>query len=72
MTPVASLIGLNELARAATQINTVTFEPVLVFGTTALVYFALCWPLSLHASRLERRFAANLARRPEKLPVLAA
>ena len=46
-TSVASLIGLTELARTATVINTVTFEPALVFGTVALIYFALCWPLSL-------------------------
>jgi polar amino acid transport system permease protein len=54
-TSVASLIGLTELARTATMINTVTFEPMLVFGTVALVYFALCWPLSLLARHLERR-----------------
>ena len=45
-TSVASLIGLTELARAAMQVNTVTFEPVTVFGIVALIYFALCWPLS--------------------------
>ncbi|ODT32334.1 MAG: amino acid ABC transporter permease [Kaistia sp. SCN 65-12] len=54
-TSVASLIGLTELARTATMINTVTFEPMLVFGTVALVYFALCWPLSLLARHLEKR-----------------
>lgn len=54
-TSVASLIGLTELARTATMINTVTFEPMLVFGTVALVYFALCWPMSLLARHLEKR-----------------
>jgi polar amino acid transport system permease protein len=54
-TSVASLIGLTELARAATQVNTVTFQPVMVFGTVSLIYFALCWPLSLLAGHLERR-----------------
>ena len=54
-TSVASLIGLTELARTATMINTVTFEPMLVFGTVALIYFALCWPLSLLARHLEKR-----------------
>lgn len=54
-TSVASLIGLTELARTATMINTVTFEPMLVFGSVALIYFALCWPMSLIARRLERR-----------------
>ncbi|MBZ9938428.1 amino acid ABC transporter permease [Mesorhizobium sp. BR1-1-16] len=54
-TSVASLIGLVELSRAATMINTVTFQPVIVFGTVAVIYFALCWPLSLLGQHLERR-----------------
>jgi polar amino acid transport system permease protein len=56
-TSVASLIGLSELARSATQINTVTFQPLLVFGTVSMIYFALCWPLSVFAGHLERRLA---------------
>jgi polar amino acid transport system permease protein len=65
-TSVASLIGLTELARAATQVNTVTFQPVMVFGTVSLIYFALCWPLSLLAGHLERRLS------PEKRPKVEA
>lgn len=64
-TSVASLIGLSELARAATQVNTITFQPVAVFGTVALIYFALCWPLSLVAARFERRLQrGNRSPRP--------
>jgi polar amino acid transport system permease protein len=69
-TSVASLIGLSELARAATQINTVTFQPVLVFGTVSVIYFMLCWPLSLLASHLESRLGEGLERTPGKMPVL--
>jgi len=54
-TSVASLIGITELSRTAVMINTVTFEPVKVFGTVALAYFVICWPLSLASDRLERR-----------------
>ena len=54
-TSLAALIGFTELARAGTQINTMTFEPVLVFGTVAAIYFAICWPLSLWSRHLERR-----------------
>ncbi len=54
-TSVASLIGITELSRTAVMINTVTFEPVKVFGTVALVYFVICWPLSLASDRLSRR-----------------
>ena len=61
-TSVASLIGLAELSRTATAINTVTFEPVLVFGSVAAIYFALCWPLSLLGGWLERRLAVSRGR----------
>jgi polar amino acid transport system permease protein len=54
-TSLAALIGFTELARAGTQINTMTFEPILVFGTVACIYFAMCWPLSLLSRHLERR-----------------
>ncbi|MDO8358763.1 MAG: amino acid ABC transporter permease [Devosia sp.] len=71
-TSVASLIGLTELARAATQINTVTFQPVLVFGTVSLIYFALCWPLSLLSQHLERRLAMGAKLKVPKPLMLAA
>src|SRR6187549_2155091 len=71
-TSVASLIGLTELARAATQINTVTFEPVTVFGIASLIYFSLCWPLSLYAGYLERRLAIDVPRRVEAPLVMSA
>jgi polar amino acid transport system permease protein len=54
-TSLAALIGFTELARAGTQINTMTFEPVLVFGTVACIYFAMCWPLSLLSRHLEHQ-----------------
>ncbi len=61
-TSVASLIGFTELARTATLINTVTFEPALVFGLVAAIYFALCWPLSLLGAALERRLKVQQRR----------
>nr|WP_210422169.1 amino acid ABC transporter permease [Microvirga ossetica] len=54
-TSLAALIGFTELAKAGAQINTVTFEPVLVFGTVAGIYFLICWPLSLLSGYLERQ-----------------
>ena len=54
-TSLAALIGFVELSRAGQIINNATFQPMLVFGTIGAVYFALCWPLSLLAGRLERR-----------------
>ena len=71
-TSVASLIGLTELARAATQVNTVTFQPVLVFGTVSLIYFMLCWPLSLYAGYLERKILTGQTRVPKKPLAMAS
>ena len=71
-TSVASLIGLTELARAATQVNTITFQPVMVFGTVSLIYFMLCWPLSLYAGYLERKILAGQTRVPKKPLAMAS
>jgi polar amino acid transport system permease protein len=58
-TSLAALIGFTDLARSAQLINNVTFEPFIVFGFTAAIYFALCYPLSFIARRLERRLNVN-------------
>ena len=58
-TSLASLIGFVELSRAGQIINNSTYQPMMVFGTVALSYFVLCWPLSLLSKRLERRRATR-------------
>jgi polar amino acid transport system permease protein len=57
-TSLASIIGFVELTRAGQIVNNATFDPFKVFGLVALLYFVLCWPLSILAGRMERRFAA--------------
>lgn len=54
-TSIASIIGFVELARAGTLINNATFQPFRVFVVVAILYFAVCYPLSLLARWLERR-----------------
>lgn len=61
-TSLAAIIGFTEVTRAGQIINNATFQPLLVFSVVAVIYFALCWPLSLLAGRMERRQAAALAR----------
>lgn len=61
-TSLASIIGFVELTRQAQIIDSVTFRPFLVFSIVAAIYFAMCWPLSLAARRLERKFAHATAR----------
>lgn len=61
-TSLASIIGFVELTREGQIINNVTFQPFTVFTTVAAIYFIVCWPLSLYARRMERRFSRATAR----------
>lgn len=58
-TALTSIIGFVELTKAGTMLNNVTFKPFFVFTVVALIYFALCFPLSLTARWLERRSAQS-------------
>lgn len=55
-TAVASIIGFAELTKVGTVLANATFRPFVVFGLVALMFFALCWPLSLWARHLEGKF----------------
>ncbi len=57
-TALASIIGFVELTKAGTMLNNATFRPFLVYSLVALIYFALCFPLSWYARRLEGRLNA--------------
>ena len=61
-TSLAAIIGFTEVTRAGQIINNATFQPLVVFSVVAAIYFAICWPLSLLAARMERRRAQALAR----------
>lgn len=54
-TAVTSIIGFVELTKAGSMISNATFAPFTVYGLIALMYFCLCFPLSLYARRLERK-----------------
>jgi polar amino acid transport system permease protein len=54
-TSLASVVGFVELARSGQIINNSLFEPFLVYLIIAVVYFALCYPLSRLSRRLEKR-----------------
>ena len=63
-TSLASIIGFVELTRAAQVVNNSTFRPFTVYALVAAIYFALCWPLSRLADRLELRLGRH------RLPML--
>lgn len=60
-TALTSIIGFVELSKAGTIITNATFQPFTVYGFVALIYFALCWPLSRSSQILERKL--NVAHR---------
>lgn len=55
-TALASVIGFIELTKAGTMITNATFKPFIVYACVALLYFALCYPISHYSKTLERRF----------------
>jgi polar amino acid transport system permease protein len=58
-TSLASVIGFVELSRAGQIVNNSTFEPFVIFSAVALIYFVLCYPLSVAARALERKAHAG-------------
>ena len=58
-TSLAAIVGFNELARSGSIVSNQNFKPLLVYAVVALLYFSMCWPLSLYGSRLERRLATG-------------
>jgi polar amino acid transport system permease protein len=56
-TSLAAIVGFTELARAGSIVSNQIFQPLLVFGVVGALYFAMCWPLSLYGTWLERRLA---------------
>jgi polar amino acid transport system permease protein len=58
-TALASVIGFIELTKAGSMITNATFRPFVVYSCVALLYFALCFPISLYAKTLERKMNAQ-------------
>lgn len=54
-TAVTSIIGFEELLRMSNTINNATFEPFKVYGLVALIFFALCYPLTRYVRVIEKR-----------------
>lgn len=54
-TALASIIGFVELTKAGSMLNNATFQPFKVFAFVALLYFMMCFPLSVYARYLENK-----------------
>jgi polar amino acid transport system permease protein len=54
-TALASIVGFAELTKTGSMISNATFKPFVVYSAVALMYFAICFPVSLYAKVLERK-----------------
>jgi len=59
-TSLASAVSFIDLTRAGQLINNSTFQPFLTFTVVAIIYFMLCYPLSVLSRRLEKRMARGM------------
>ena len=54
-TAVTSIVGFTELMKAGNNVVNATFQPFVVYGLVAIIYFCLCFPLTSFARALERK-----------------
>lgn len=55
LSSLASVFAVGEITRKATELSASTFRPIEIFTFVALMYFLICWPLSLSMRVIERR-----------------
>jgi len=58
-TALASIVGYRELTKTAQILTNATFQPFLIFGLVALIYFAICYPLTWSSRALERKLSVG-------------
>jgi polar amino acid transport system permease protein len=58
-TSLAAIIGFVELSRSAQMVSSTTYKPLIAYGLAGLCYFAICFPLSRFAARMEKKYAVR-------------
>ena len=59
-TSLAAIIGFTELTRAGQILVNSTFKSFRIYMIVAIIYFILCFPLTLMSRQLERHFSRRL------------
>lgn len=54
-TSLCALVGFVELLRAGQMVTAATFQPFTVYCAVAVLYFCMCYPLSVWSAVLERK-----------------
>lgn len=60
LSSLASVFAVGEVTRKATELSAATFRPLEIFTFIALIYFFICWPLSLAMRHMERRLHVHV------------
>lgn len=58
-TSLVAIIGFTELTRSGQIVSNNTFQPLIVFGLIAALYFCICYPLSYMSEKLEAKLASG-------------
>lgn len=58
-TSLTSIIGYVELTRRGQILNNLTFKPFIIFTMVGVIYFIVCYPLSLYSKRLEAKLTVE-------------
>ena len=61
-TSLASVILVSEMFRKAQEIAAATYEPLLLYTQAALIYWVICFTLSIVQGMLERRLDRYVAK----------
>jgi polar amino acid transport system permease protein len=51
------VISVTEITRRGMELSSSTFRPLEIFSFIAVVYFFICWPLSMTIRIWEHRLA---------------
>ena len=65
-TAVVSQLGVFELAFRGRELNNQGFSGFLVYGTIALLYFVMSYPLTRFGQWLEKRLATPRSQKPQR------
>lgn len=56
-TSLAAIVGFVELARAGQIVSNLLLQPLLVYGIVGVIYFFICWPMSIFGRAMEKKMS---------------
>jgi polar amino acid transport system permease protein len=56
---LAAVLSVADVTKRAMELSAATFRPLEIFSAVAVIYFAICWPLTQAIRMWERRLAVR-------------